>query len=163
MNIISINGVLHVTDKETFPTKPHPMNYEEREWKTATKIYRNAVADFIRDCTPIRSEDQEKVREVIWYFAEEPPLFKDGTIYKINLEMEEINQWFVIGHDEYKNEPVIEYRKSYRLVEETKEESQEELWRTVFQIEGKLRMELMSNQYIVHCLEKEGFNITRKI
>jgi hypothetical protein len=94
MNIVYINQIPYVTDKETFPTKPqfseppfqppykpYGMSDEEMEYEVhvarnkmeewqmecsmADEEYNQSVADFIRDCTPIVKEDWEKVREAI--------------------------------------------------------------------------------------------------
>jgi hypothetical protein len=130
MNIVYHEGKPYVTDKETFPTKPErlPLSCDEdcegkcgdicpviggnREGNEINeKWYNQSVADFIRDCTPIVSEDQEKVRTAIIesigrelnnLLPESSKVFKlqlpypllDHTIYKVEgLKFELTCKW----------------------------------------------------------------------
>ncbi len=137
-NIIYHEGTALVTDKETFPTKPtFKCDNDCPCHQLDNDAYELAVADFIRDCTPIRDEDQEKVKGVImeklaWRSTHDSKLevkIIDHTIYKVELEMEEIFQsnfrgiWFTLSKHgiqvKYK-ENDSEYRRAFTVVE-TKE------------------------------------------
>ncbi len=121
MNIVYINQIPYVTDKETFPTKPD--FYPCDSWKQTDcpirksgfvycecKNYESDVADFIRDhCSPIVEEDQENILWSLFrlgvikvgsfssnpavIISEAKKVVVDHTIYKVEgLELEEIEQ-----------------------------------------------------------------------
>ncbi len=144
MNILLHNSTFYVTDKETFPTKPYPQQGDGDAQYAGSRDdeYREAVADFIRDCTPIISEDQDKIKNLIFVkiwghdwnkeiYPDWQPL--DHTIYRVEgLQFEEFYQlktisgnWVetyggVIPECE-REDPMLEYRRAFRVVE-TKEE-----------------------------------------
>ena len=191
MNIISIKGVLHVTDKETFPTKPDKRNIGcdfEKELCFGTlncgckevfdemmKEYESDVADFIRDCTPIRDEDQEYVKVMIrashakiW---PEKYDIVDHTIYKVDIELEEVGQykgddgtWVsqadLKTHEFVKEKmPHWEYRRAFKVVETKEEDLIEDFFTLVDAPRSKFSM---TDAQRFEELKKH-FNITRKI
>jgi hypothetical protein len=162
-NILYHEGKPYVTDKETFPTKPEceiHSDYGNQLFANEVHqlkliVYENAVADFIRDCTPIREEDQREVQIAIWQQTDykKQILFEhfkpvDHTIYKVDIELEEIEQWkyMDIWVEENRDDKDAEYRRAFKIVE-TKEESKmdrlkKESWiRNVMRIEGKTKEE----------------------
>ncbi len=148
-NILFHSGQALVTNKETFPTKPTscncvtttekdtiemsrycPLHDEACYYKRKIKAYNQAVADFIRDCTPIVEEDQEKVGRLLrktkmsWLDDKFPV---DHTIYKVEgLELEEVKQqkgnadsyWEIFTGDEGDEIPsLFEYRRAFKIKE----------------------------------------------
>ncbi len=119
MNIVYINQIPYVTDKETFPTKPEcncdevdgAGEFEDMHYRCEKrfKAYDQSVADFIRDhCSPIAEEDWEKVKELLpreafkrkdhrGYTGEDltRSMPVDHTIYKVGgLELELVEQYW---------------------------------------------------------------------
>ncbi len=141
MNIVYINQVPYVTDKETFPTLP---NRKDKKYKIcsddapsvalfdSTRFHADTekmIADFIRDhCSPIVEESQQRVKhEIQMHLITVDPAFeiRDHTIYKVEgLELEKTSQmrrkntddkWTSIAH--WFREELHEYRRAFRVVE----------------------------------------------
>ncbi len=143
MNIIYHSGQALVTDKETFPTKPtlnHDATLVEHSstgFQNRLRQWEKEVADFIRDCTPIREEDQVIVRDAIRRTYQDGKLVKrtktvvDHTIYKVDIQLREVRQfrynrsrvpnpWIDMVGGSPTDSKNREYRRAFTVVE-TKE------------------------------------------